>query len=281
VIRPRNILIILLGALFFSFFPGPRAEIKEPKAGWTALSPGLWWQRWEIREGNGSPNTLVLFRIDPSLWAMKVFFDPTPKTITEWQEATRATLVVNGGFYQENFQPAGRIIADGTYYGPAKNRHMKGMFLAEPRKGFEHLPPAVLIDLKEEGAEEKMKAYNQGLQSFPILLDPQGLVRVNPSTFQANRTAVAEDLEGKIYFLITERPFFTLYDFGNYLKQLPVKWRMALNLDGGSRTQLAVRIYRFRYTFSGQGEGKEVSRFFSSSPVKLPSVIGVFPKGGS
>ncbi|MBI4767435.1 MAG: phosphodiester glycosidase family protein, partial [Deltaproteobacteria bacterium] len=218
-------------------------------------------------------------RIDPEFWSFRVFFDREPKTIKEWQQRTRAAVTCNGGFYQENFLPAGRILVNGTFWGPLKNRHMKGMFLAEPKKGFEHLPKATLIDLKGSDREERISSYEQGIQSFPILLDPAGQVRVNPSSFQANRTVLAQDRSGNIFILITEKPFFTLYDFGQYLKGLPFGFQFILNLDGGLRTQLAIQVKAFNYLFTGQGERREPSRFFSPEPVKLPSVIGVFPRG--
>ncbi|MEW6188343.1 MAG: phosphodiester glycosidase family protein [Thermodesulfobacteriota bacterium] len=247
--------------------------------GWRSLAPGLSWLRWVVREERLAPNTLAILRIDPEIWAFRVFYNLEPKTLKEWQQSTKAVVVCNGGFYRENFQPAGRILVNGTSLGPTRNRYMKGMFLAEPRKGLDHLPKATLIDLKEPNSEEKISLYEQGIQSFPILLDSKGQVRVNPSSFQANRTIVAEDPSGFIYLIITEKPSFTLHDFGVYLKNTPFRFRFVLNLDGGYRTQLAVRINSFNYFFAGQGENKEVSRLFAVDPVRLPSVIGIFPRG--
>jgi uncharacterized protein YigE (DUF2233 family) len=247
---------------------------------WQTLSPGLSFLRWGVRPSNSlMANTLAVLRIDPELWSFRVFFDREPKAITEWQQRTKATITCNGGFYQENYQPAGRILVNGTSLGPFKNRHMKGMLLSEPKKGFENLLKATLIDLKDDNVEGKISAYEQGIQSFPILLDPSGQVRVNPSNFQAHRTALGQDQSGNIYILITEKPFFTLYDFGQYLKKLPFGFRFILNLDGGTRTQLMIQVKAFNYLFTGQGEGRETSRLFASEPIKLPSVIGVFPRG--
>jgi len=162
-----------------------------------------------------------------------------------------------------------------------RNKSMKGMFLAEPKKGLEHIPKARLIDLKEDGAEEIMAQYEQGIQSFPVLLDPRGQVRVNPSSFQANRTVIAQDRHGNILLLVTEKPYFTLYDLGNYIKKMPLDLTFALNLDGGYRTQLSVQFKNFRYLQAGQGETQEAARlFFPEGAVKLPSVIGIFPRGG-
>jgi hypothetical protein len=110
-------------------------------------------------------------------------------------------------------------------------------------------------------------------------LDPKGQVRVNPSSFQTNRTVLAQDRFGYIYLLVTEKPYFTLYDFGNYLKGLPFGFKFILNLDGGSRTQLLIKANTFKYFSGGQGEGKDPSRLFFPEAVNLPSVIGIFPRG--
>ncbi len=275
----RALTLIILFLLFSSSLGGQEKPNQAPVL-WQTLSPGLSFFRWEVRSANNSiDNTLVVLRIDPELWSFRVFFDREPKTVKEWQQSTRATVTCNGGYYRENFQPAGRILVNGTSLGPNKNRHMKGMFLSEPKKGFEHLPKATLIDLKDINSEERISSYEQGIQSFPILLDPAGQVRVNPSNFQANRTVLAQDHSGNIYILITEKPSFTLYDFGNYLKGLPFRFQFILNLDGGLRTQLMIQAKGFKYLFPGQGEGRGNPLLFFPEPVKLPSVIGLFPRG--
>lgn len=248
---------------------------------WKELAPGLAFYRWPVTSGSQVLDTIVLLRIKPDQWAFKVFYNAIPKTLQEWQQASGAAVVVNGGFFQENFKPAGRILVGGVSVGPLRNKSMKGMFLSEPRKGFEQLPKARLIDLKDEGAEETIGQYEQGIQSFPVLLDPKGQVRVNPSSFQANRTVVAQDNQGNILIFVTEKPFFTLYDLGNYLKKMPLGLTFALNLDGGYRTQLSVQLKNFKYLQAGQGETQDAARlFFPEGAVKLPSVLGIFPRGG-
>jgi uncharacterized protein YigE (DUF2233 family) len=273
-------LILVFSLLFFPSSP-LKAEEKTnfPGIRWQTLSPGLLFYRWEVRSPNTPANIITILRIDPDLWSFRVYFNREPKTIKEWQQKTGAGVICNGGLYQESFEPIGRILSNGTSIGPIRNRHMKGMFLSEPKKGFENLPKATLIDLKDSKSEEQISFYEQGIQSFPILLDPQGQVRVNPSSFQANRTVLAQDGKGAIYILVSEKPYFTLYNLGHYLKSLPFGFRFILNLDGGSRTQLLVQIKEFKYLFTGQEEMSETARLLFPEPIKLPSVIGILPRG--
>jgi hypothetical protein len=273
-------LLLLLGLMVFS--PAVLGGEEKPQTSashWKTLAPGLLFLRWPVPNPNTPINTLAILRIDPELWSFRVFFNREPKTVQEWQQHTGAAVVCNGGFYQENLDPAGRILVNGTSLGPTRNRHMKGMFLAEPKKGLEQLPKALIIDLKDPKNQEMMAFYDQGIQSFPVLLDPNGQVRVNPSSFQANRTVIAQDQTGAIYIAVTEKPLFTLFELGNYLKNLSLGFRFVLNLDGGSRTQLLIHLGEFKYTFSGQSEGTPPARLFFPESAKLPSVIGIFPRG--
>lgn len=273
---------MLLFLFCFWSIPVEGAEVQPPGPHWKELAPGLSFYRWPVKSDSQVLDTIVILRLKPDQWAFKVFYNPAPKTLQEWQQTTGAAIVVNGGFFQENFKPAGKIVVSGTSIGPSRNKSMKGMFLAEPKKGFEQNPKARLIDLKEENSEETIAKYDHGIQSFPILLDPRGEVRVNPSNFQANRTVIAQDRQGNILVLITEKPFFTLYELGQYLKKIPLSLSFALNLDGGNRTQLAVQVNGFSYKHTGQEGSPEASRlFFPDGNAKLPAVIGIFPRGRS
>jgi len=275
----RFFLITLLAQILF--LPSLLMAEKTPAAAisWKSLSPGLSFMRWPVQSANGQENNLAVLRVDPEQWSFKVFFNREPKSIEEWQQATGAAVICNGGYFQENFLPAGRILANGGSVGPLRNKAMKAMFLAEPKKGLNQLPKATIIDLKDPDSEEKISFYEQGIQSFPVLLDPRGQVRVNPSNFQDSRTVIAQDQTGMIYFMVTEKAFFTLFDLGNYLKALPLNLRFALNLDGGSKTQLLVRTGNYNFRLSGKSETSPAARFFISETVKLPSIIGLFPRG--
>ncbi len=269
---PLFLLVLQAGA-----FSQDKAPL--PSVPWNTPAPGLSFYRWEVRNRETLLDTLVILRLQPELWAFRVFFNREPKTLKEWQQTTGAPILCNGGFYQENFLPAGRILVNGTFIGPYNNKAMKGMFLAEPKKGFETLPKATLIDLKDPQSEQLMASYEQGIQSFPILLDPKGRVRVNESSFQANRTILARDRQGILYLIITEKPYFTLYRLGHYLKELPLGLELVLNLDGGTRTQLQIQLKQFKYLFEGQGNSLEPARFFSPDrAAKLPTVLGIFPR---
>ena len=112
---------------------------------WKTIAPGFSFARWPVQSEGRLLDTLAILKIQPDLWSFRVFFNRVPKTMEEWQQSLGAPVVVNGGFYQENFNPAGKILVNGTSFGPLRNPAMKGMFLSEPKKGLDQLPKATSL----------------------------------------------------------------------------------------------------------------------------------------
>jgi hypothetical protein len=74
------------------------------------------------------------------------------------------------------------------------------------------------------------------LQSFPVLVKPGGELGF-PAEFednlQARRTAIAQDREGRILFLLAPRGHFTLHQLSLFLTGSDLNLDIAINLDGG------------------------------------------------
>ena len=74
------------------------------------------------------------------------------------------------------------------------------------------------------------------MQSFPLLVKPGGQLGFpaeSEDNVRARRTAVAQDKEGRLVFLITPRGYFTLHQLSLYLTESDLNLEIALNLDGG------------------------------------------------
>ncbi|MBU2616982.1 MAG: phosphodiester glycosidase family protein [Nanoarchaeota archaeon] len=97
-----------------------------------------------------------------------------------------------------------------------------------------------------------------------------------------NRTVVAKDYEGNIIFFTTEGGFFTLFNFGRFLRDEGKEYDIhtAMNSDGGYETQMCVRTPNFTCTTYGQFETYGPNRNVSikNARIPIPGVIGVFPR---
>jgi uncharacterized protein YigE (DUF2233 family) len=249
----------------------------QPK--WQMLGRGLSFSRVEVhREDEPSEIlvTLAVVKIDPASNAFRVFHH-SPRSITDWQQELKAPIVFNASYYGADNQPVGLIIADGQVLGPARNRQMRGMFVAEPKGISPDLPRATILDLLATPINPKNLPWTQGVQSFPLLLDYKGNIRVQDSGKKANRTVIATDRVGNILVFNTSNRFFTLKELAKFLKSSKFDIDSALNLDGGTEAQLLIKTKDLEY-FSPLSWENSIGSIIDQHKYWLPTVVGVFPR---
>ncbi len=243
---------------------------------WQAIGKGLSFARLEILDKKEIVESLAVVRIDPNLNAFRIFHGP-PQSLSAWQETTGAAVLVNGSYFTKDWQPCGLVISDGKMYGPRRNAAMRGMFVAEPRGVSPDLPRATILDLVAHPVDINTLPWTQGLMSFPLLLDSRGRLRVKKTDLQAQRSLIATDRQGNILICHTAGDYFTLYELARFLKASPLEIDTALNLDGGSKAQLAIRTPEFTFTAPSALE-RRARDWFDDEASLLPTVIGVFPR---
>ncbi len=246
---------------------------------WQTLGRGLSFTRVEvIREGEDREVVadLAVVKIDPASNAFRVFHH-APQSITAWQQELQAPIIFNASYYGPEYQPVGLIIADGKAMGPANNRQMRGMFVAEPKGISPDLPRATILDLLATPVSPKNLPWTQGVQSFPLLLDYQGNIRVQESDKKSNRTVIATDRVGNILVFNTSNRYFTLREMAQFLKASKFEIDSAMNLDGGSEAQLLIKTKNFEY-FSPPAWENPIGSLLERESHFLPTVVGVFPR---
>jgi len=255
------------------------ADLTHTSPQWQTLGRGLSFTRVEgIREGEDREvvATLAVVKIDPASNAFRVFHH-APQSITAWQQELQAPIVFNASYYGPGYQPVGLIIADGRASGPANNRQMRGMFVAEPKGISPDLPRATILDLLATPVNPKNLPWTQGVQSFPLLLDYKGNIRVLDSEKNSNRTVIATDRVGNILVFNTSNSYFTLREMAQFLKASKFEIDSAMNLDGGSEAQLLIKTKNFEY-FSPPAWENPIGSLLDRESSFLPTVVGVFPR---
>ena len=255
------------------------ADLTHTSPQWQTLGRGLSFTRVEvIREGEDREvvAALAVVKIDPASNAFRVFHH-APQSITAWQQELQAPIVFNASYYGPGYQPVGLIIADGRASGPANNRQMRGMFVAEPKGISPDLPRATILDLLATPVNPKNLPWTQGVQSFPLLLDYKGNIRVGDSDKKSNRTVIATDRVGNILVFNTSNSYFTLREMAQFLKASKFEIDSAMNLDGGSEAQLLIKTKNFEY-FSPPAWENPIGSLLDRESAFLPTVVGVFPR---
>jgi len=255
------------------------ADLTHTSPQWQTLGRGLSFTRVEvIREGEDREvvATLAVVKIDPASNAFRVFHH-APQSITAWQQELQAPIVFNASYYGPGYEPVGLIIADGKASGPANNHQMRGMFVAEPKGISPDLPRATILDLLATPINPKNLPWTQGVQSFPLLLDYKGNIRVRDSDKKSDRTVIATDRVGNILVFNTSNRYFTLREMAQFLKASKFEIDSAMNLDGGSEAQLLIKTKDFEY-FSPPAWENPIGSLLDRKSQFLPTVVGVFPR---
>jgi uncharacterized protein YigE (DUF2233 family) len=211
--------------------PAPAPTV-VPDTGWLLLRPGMERRIINLMNGEGrQQESVYILRLEPDYFRFDVAYRPgQPQFMQQWQAETGALVVLNAGYFTENYIHTGRIVAGGEASGGSYG-DFAGMFAvtgAGPQLRWLRQRPY-------DPAETLLAA----VQSFPLLVRPGGVVGFPEEDGKlSRRTALAEDRQGRILFLVAPWGAFTLHQFSLFLVHSDLELEIALNLDGGSSSGL-------------------------------------------
>ncbi|HSH01412.1 MAG TPA: phosphodiester glycosidase family protein [Anaerolineae bacterium] len=223
------------------------APTRSPDTGWQPVATGMEYRIWSVGT-HGAPlqplpngdlprpwDTLYAIRWHPDQYQIDIHYRPgDPLTLAQWQTETDALLIFNGGFFTPENIATGRIIYQGVGSGLSYGANA-GMLTID-HQGMANLR---WLGAEPYRADESLWA---GLQSFPMLVKPGGVVGyTEPSLSPARRTVLARDMNGRWLVIATTRQRFTLAHLSQYLTTSDLNLDIALNLDGGSSTALLLQ----------------------------------------
>jgi len=227
---------------------------KGVEATWHAAAAGVEAMRMTAR-ANSVEERLFIARVDTRQTMLRVLYDPqAPRSVRDWQVASSATLVINGGFFDDDYRATGLLIADGQAFGRTY-RGFGGMFFV--RKGSPGIQSLRAQPYRPD------PAIRQAVQSFPMLvMNSQRVPPIEDGERRNRRSFVAIDDQGRVLLGVTLMAQWTLNDLADFLAASPALGvRHALNLDGGASAGLWLR-------------GRDDLSMNSFEPV--PAVIAVF-----
>lgn len=155
-------------------------------------------------------------------------------SISEFAEKSRALIVLNGGFFDHNYHPLGLRISKKQVLNPLKRISWWGVFYIKNQKAYLSGQQQYLHNPRTQFA----------VQSGPRLLINGVIPALKPGL--AERSALGITTQGKVIILVTENSPMTTTALANLMKSAPLHCKDALNLDGGSSSQLITNTDNLR-----------------------------------
>ena len=204
-------------------------EANEAPAHWQYAAPGMQARRlhW-IRDGQSYLVTAL--RINPEKWDFRLHYSPGDNGATGARAreiCPQRGAAINASFFDAARKPLGLLILDDVLQQRRFPVHAWGAF--QVRDGHPELVPS---------SGPIATGVSQAFESKPRLII-DGAIPSFKTQGTARRSAVGIDGNGQIIFAVTQ-DYFTLDEWATCLQQR-LGCRNALNLDGGSSTQLALR----------------------------------------
>ena len=212
--------------------PGP--EITAEKSQKSALIKS------EYKKSDGSKISIYTLKVDPLKYDISVLYgNRTGLTIGDIKKDENIFAAINGGFFApgQDFHPIGLLTAEGKKINPNTDYwSYSGVFYIteDPFDPYGICTNESYYDTN----------VTEAVQSFPILVWNGNPYAEYKDKEEASRSAIGIDEEGNILLIATESRIkggLTLEEFSIAISSMEIKCRKALNLDGGSSTQMYVK----------------------------------------
>ncbi len=228
--------------IYLTFFALGKQTHAAQNASWQMVSPGIMYQ--DLEGGLLTPwSHIHVFKIDLKQNQLSLVsakdLDRRVASVDEYAEHSNALLTINGGFFDEKYQSLGLRIANYKELSPLKRISWWGVFYIKNNKpmvstaGLFHASPAISF----------------AVQSGPRLLVNGHIPPLKPG--RAERSALGITTDNQVIMLITDNAPLSTIELAQLMKSAPLNCVQALNLDGGSSTQLNAKMNRFQLNVHG------------------------------
>jgi exopolysaccharide biosynthesis protein len=223
------------------------------------VHPGVQLRRVRVEIGDLIERVTIV-RVEPGAAYFRVHYDPlAPRPVSAWANRLDPILVINGSYFSEENVSIGLLISDGQVWGPPYGS-FAGQFAVTADE-------QVRVSWLRERPYDRDEPLKEALQSFPVLVKPGGVMGFPADADDgrpSRRSVVAQDVEGRILFIVAPNGYFSLHTLARFLAESDLGIDVALNLDGGTSAGLWVL--------------GDPAPLVIDSLVSVPSIISVYPR---
>jgi uncharacterized protein YigE (DUF2233 family) len=169
--------------------------------------------------------------------AMAKEYSQKTSAVSQLAHLSHALIAINGGFFNPQYQPLGLRMKQGYILNPLKNISWWGILYIKNNKPY-------LVSPKNFSPR---KSIRFAIQGGPRLLIKGKIPKLKPGV--AERSAIAITKDNNILLVVTDHFPLSTTQLAEYLQALDCDY--ALNLDGGSSSQLYANIGDFKLRVTG------------------------------
>lgn len=214
---------------------------------WQSLAPGLDYTKMESISGFHL-GKIHAFRINLEYYNLALALASDNSTsiagVQDLAMKKNAILGINGGFFSQELRPLGLRVSDTKVLSPLKATKWWGVFFVRNHKPF-------IVSQKDYRATNVSFA----VQSGPRLITDGKILTLKPGV--ADRSALGITKSGRVILLATENYSLTTTQLAHLMRNAEIDGGLecidAINLDGGSSTQIYVKINNFYLNVPGLG----------------------------
>lgn len=229
--KNRKFLTVFAGAVLFLLTNNLFAD-----EGWQTLAPGMLYR--DLNGGLLNPwSHIHVFKISPKSHAFSLImakdFSKKRASAEEFARRAKGLLAVNGGFFDNQYQPLGLRISNYEKKNALKTISWWGVFYIKNHQAY-------IRSLRDFHPGKNIEF---AIQSGPRLLVDGEPLALKPGI--AERSALGIDKDKEVIILVTENAAMTTAELAKQMQEAPLFCSDAINLDGGSSTQLYAEIEDF------------------------------------
>jgi uncharacterized protein YigE (DUF2233 family) len=142
-----------------------------------------------------------------------------------------ALIAINGGFFDPEYHPLGLRVGHHHRYTKLKSTSWWGVFYVIRKKPYLE---------KSSQYSPRERSVDFAIQSGPRLLINGKVPKLKPGF--AERTALGITRDNRVILLVTEHAPMTTTALASLMKSFPLYCEEALNLDGGSSSQIYANV---------------------------------------
>jgi exopolysaccharide biosynthesis protein len=261
----RLSLTVILALLIFAYPQSSYANYTEESAfSWVPIAAGIDYSLTSKVVAGRLKGIMLVVRIDPSLALFRIYYEAGQrKTIQQWAaEKPGAVVIVNASFFRGNGQPSGLLKIGNDVLSEASGRPNSAQFeVVGDLPSISLISQQAIVPLADQPG-----LYGESFEGYPLLIwNGQATPASMDNTDQARRTVIAQDNQGNILIVNTETVMTSLQDMTDWLLKSKLGISSALNLDGGTSSQIYVAADQLAATFKN-GRGS------------VPVVLAVYPR---